>query len=285
MIKVNGYIIKTETYPQGEIRLNNFSNFFAVNKESDVSIEWFWNGENSEMMELYFVVKHLKEIKRSSTMFNLYMPYIPYGRQDRVEDSRNEVFTLKYFADFINSLGFDRVEVIDPHSDVSTALIKNCVADRTFISETIDALAEAVGYDAIFVPDLGAQKRYSLTAVCPVFTGYKERDYQTGKITSYKILGYKKEYKKVLIVDDICSYGGTFLHAAQALKKRGVENIELYVTHCERSVYKGDMLYSGLIDIIYTTNSIMPTLPIVAKDGKKNITPIKIAEISYVKAG
>ena len=94
----------------------------------------------------------------------------------------------------------------------------------------------------------------------------------------------RKCAKKILIVDDICSYGGTFLQAAKALKKKGVENIDLYVTHCERSVYKGEMLYSGLIDNIYTTNSIMPMEPIVCKEGAKFVAPIHIGELSYVKA-
>lgn len=283
MIKVNGYIIKTESFPQGEIKISNFDTFFSANKTSDISIEWFWSGENSEMVELYFIVKHLKEIKRSSTMYVLYLPYIPYARQDRVYDSQAEVFTLKYFTEFINSLEFDRVEVLDPHSDVSTALIKNCTVDRKFVADVIEGLL-GNEYDALFMPDLGAQKRYSSLVSYPNFTGYKDRDYETGEITSYKILGYKKEYKKILIVDDICSYGGTFLQAAKALKKKGVENIDLYVTHCERSVYKGEMLYSGLIDNIYTTNSIMPMEPIVCKEGAKFVAPIHIGELSYVKA-
>ena len=52
------------------------------------------------------------------------MPYIPNARMDRVKNS-DEVFTLKYFAEFINDLKFDTVEVLDPHSNVSTALIDN----------------------------------------------------------------------------------------------------------------------------------------------------------------
>ncbi|WP_418583591.1 hypothetical protein [Holdemanella porci] len=44
------------------------------------------------------------------------------------------------------------------------------------------------------------------------------------------------------------------------------------------------MLYSGLIDNIYTTNSIMPMEPIVCKEGAKFVAPIHIGELSYVKA-
>ena len=41
---------------------------------------------------------------------------------DRVKN-RDEVFTLKWFAEFINSLGFESVKVLDPHSNVAMALI------------------------------------------------------------------------------------------------------------------------------------------------------------------
>lgn len=43
---------------------------------------------------------------------------------DRVKNP-DEVFTLKYFCEFINDLKFDVVYVNDPHSDVSMALLNN----------------------------------------------------------------------------------------------------------------------------------------------------------------
>ena len=62
--------------------------------------------------------------------------------------------------------------------------------------------------------------------------------------------------KDILIVDDICSKGGTFFYTAKALKDAGANRIFLYVTHCENTVLDGEMIKSGLIDKIYTTNSI-----------------------------
>lgn len=284
MIKVNGYPVNFETFPEGEFRMNKFKDIFAHNKQDKISIEWFWNGDNSEMMELYFVVKHLKKIKGAGTWFALYMPYVPYGRQDRVEDSVNEIFTLKHFADFINSLEFDMVQVLDPHSDVTMALIDNSTDDKALIVNIINGLIEDNEYDALFMPDLGAQKRYSSLLAYPNFSGYKVRDYATGEITGYKILDYKKDYKNILIIDDLCSYGGTFLRAAKELKKKGVSNIDMYVTHCETNIYKGDLLYSGLINQIYTTNSIMPMQSIVCKGGQKSVTLIQKCAISYFEA-
>ena len=42
------------------------------------------------------------------------------------------------------------------------------------------------------------------------------------------------------------------------LKELGATNIYLYVTHCENSIYDGELLKNnGLIEKIYTTDSIL----------------------------
>jgi ribose-phosphate pyrophosphokinase len=63
--------------------------------------------------------------------------------------------------------------------------------------------------------------------------------------------------KDVIIIDDICSRGGTFYHSAKALKEAGAANIYLYVTHCENTIHEGELLNSDLIKHIYTTDSIL----------------------------
>lgn len=60
----------------------------------------------------------------------------------------------------------------------------------------------------------------------------------------------------VLIVDDICSRGGTFTHTAKALKDAGADEIYLYVTHCENTIRDGSVLTDGLITHVFTSDSI-----------------------------
>ena len=66
----------------------------------------------------------------------------------------------------------------------------------------------------------------------------------------------KVKDRNILIIDDICSKGGTFTHTAKALKAAGADEIYLYVTHCEPTIYKGSVLTDGLIEKVFTTNSI-----------------------------
>ena len=50
--------------------------------------------------------------------------------------------------------------------------------------------------------------------------------------------------------------GGTFFYSAKALKDLGANNIYLYVSHCENSIFEGELLKTDFIKKIYTTNSI-----------------------------
>jgi ribose-phosphate pyrophosphokinase len=88
----------------------------------------------------------------------------------------------------------------------------------------------------------------------------KKRDWQTGKILGLDVINAENIVgKDVLIVDDICSRGGTFYHSAKALKAAGAKSVSLYVTHLEETVTLGEMAASdGLVDHIYTTESIFP---------------------------
>lgn len=65
----------------------------------------------------------------------------------------------------------------------------------------------------------------------------------------------------MLIIDDICSKGGTFYHSAKKLKELGANKIYLYVSHCENTIYAGELLKdNGLIEKIFTTDSILTDL-------------------------
>lgn len=220
-----------------------------------IKVEWLYEGD-SELFTLICVKRHI-DCHFSSRDVVLDMPYIPHARMDRVK-SDEDVFTLKYFAEIINSLHFSTVWVRDAHSNVSLALIDN-VCDmgvRPYIRQAI----ELSGANAMFYPDEGAMKRYSDQSELPYAFGMKKRDWQTGKILGLDIINPENIVgKDVLIVDDICSRGGTFYHSAKALKAAGAKSVSLYVTHCEETIILGELAASdGLVDHVYTTESIFP---------------------------
>ncbi|QFG14312.1 phosphoribosyl pyrophosphate transferase [Mycobacterium phage Tourach] len=161
--------------------------------------------------------------------FVLFLPYLPAARADR-----GTPFGLRVYADMINNCAYaEHVMVIDPHSPVANRLVRNiCPLEPLPL---LDRALESQGhwrYDAIIAPDKGAvdragaiAKHYGLDlVVCD-----KERDFETGRITKYKVpvLSTKGKY---LVVDDICDGGGTFaLLASEALISKS--NLDLWVTH------------------------------------------------------
>jgi len=247
MISVNGQKITAEHFPDGTLRLNIAP---AVGK-ADIS----WQFENNEeMITLYFIVKHLRE--HGTTALTLNMPYIPNARMDRVKNE-DEVFTLKYFAEFINSLNFESVTVRDPHSAVSLQFIERikCEDIRPSVIKLCDKLL--TDKDVVFFPDAGSCKRYQGHINKPFIYGVKQRDWKTGKIMGLNVEGNIPQTPfNVLIIDDISSYGGTFYHSAKKLKEIGANKIWLYITHCENSILQGELIKSGLVEKIYTTRSV-----------------------------
>lgn len=274
MITSDAFDIASSKFPDGTLKLNFYSNLEFYDT---VCIAWKYKDE-SELIKLIYIKKHLQQTFPDRKV-SLFMPYIPNARMDRTHIRCREVFTLKYFCEVINSLNFDKVYVVDPHSNVSTALLNNLVV------LPIDAILDNIqrGYFAneapvIYYPDAGAMKRYSGMFSHPPVYGNKTRDWDTGEITGLTLEGAVDlvKGKPVLIVDDICSAGGTFYHAAKALKEAGAGDISLYVTHCEETIFKGAlwkaMQNDGLIDKVFTTDSIERT-----DDSQLHVAPISIS--------
>lgn len=255
MIKVNNIEIKQGQFPDGTLLMKFNSTMDKPDFNNNMLIEWYYEND-AELFSLICVKRHMDRIYPNNDVI-LYMPYIPHARMDRVK-SNEDVFTLKYFCEIINSLCFKTVYVRDAHSNVSLALLNNVVDEgvENYIYKAIIASKA----DALFFPDEGAMKRYSDKSEKPYAFGMKKRDWETGKILGLDIINAENiKDKNVLIVDDICSRGGTFYHSAKALKAAGAKSVSLYVTHCEKTIVLGEMASTGgLVDHVYTTKSIFP---------------------------
>ena len=264
MIKVNDIEVKIDKFPDGTPRINLDPDKIHE-EEFDGSpcmlIDWFYEN-NDEMFYLMLVKKHL-ERHFTGVDYYLHMPYIPNARMDRVKNN-DEVFTLKYFCDFINWLNFTTVYVLDAHSDVSPALLNNCVCgnSKEFIERIIKIIPEPL---VLYFPDAGAAKRYSdLFPGIMYCYGEKKRDWKTGKILGLEIKdnGIDLTNKSILMIDDIISYGGSLFYSANALKELGVSKIYAYATHTENSILdseKGTLIKAiedETVERLFTTNSL-----------------------------
>ena len=185
----------------------------------------------------------------------LYINYLLGARCDR-RFSENETLDLKIIADFINGLGFNKVYILKPHSDVSLALIENSFTVSVTAQLVSTCIAEQkIDTDnlSIISPDAGASKwiEKELGSKIPFIQCSKDRDVATGEIKGVVIPTNPKE--NCIIVDDLCDGGATFTNIAKALKEKGAKNIYLVVTHAILS--KGLSPFEGLINKIYCTDS------------------------------
>lgn len=246
--------VEPEYYPDGTMKINLPMDIRT--KENPVRIIWNYENE-AELLRLIYITGHIRAQYQCDT--ELFLPYLPNARMDRVHET-HEVFTLKYFCGIINSLGFSRVTVLDVHSSVGAALLDRVTVQQPdrYFTEAKEACGFRPETDCIFFPDEGSCKRYA--GLCKGFAhiafGIKKRDWETGKILGLDVIGEIPQGAKILIVDDICAYGGTVFHSAKKLKALGAGEIHVFFSHCENSIAQGELFKGDLIAGIYTTDSI-----------------------------
>ena len=214
------------------------------------------------LAQLVDAVRHITDVAVS----HLQLAWLPWARQDR-HMVAGDSFALKVFANQLNTLNFDKIFILDPHSDAAAAAINNCVAipQETCLlqSETLRR-AIAQGELMLVAPDAGALKKIHNVAKATAAKNYailtKERDVASGNLTGFALVAGEVAGKDLLIVDDLCDAGGTFIGSAQVLREAGARSVSLYVTHGIFSKGVENLLNNG-IDAIYTTTSFTsPTL-------------------------
>jgi ribose-phosphate pyrophosphokinase len=256
MILVNGEKVQFTKFPNGETKLEEESVSHGLHLMfPKVSFKYENDGD---LVKLMFVKNYLDSIfKDNRTVLTVY--YMPYSRMDRSED--RSAFTLKYVANFINNLNFYKVRIVEPHSDVTNALIDN--VEPLYVNvDLLPKVIEQVGFhgevDRIFYPDAGASKRYVGKFKFPYMVGNKSRDFKTGRIEGLEIMGdCPLQPRTAIIVDDLSSKGGTFIHSAKALREIGFKNVYLLVAHCEDTIFDGEIFKTDLINGVFTTNTII----------------------------
>lgn len=268
MLIVNRRIVKVGHFPAGEQNILDFN--LSILPDNVYNITWKYESDE-ELVSLIYIVSHIRNFYPNSDI-NLKMPYIPHARMDRVKSDK-EVFTLKYFAQVINSLNFKAVYTLDAHSDSSLALIDRIhnASPDTIIADVIWNIPEIdVRQLVVYFPDAGAYKRYKdLRSISnyPKVYGEKIRNWQTHRIEGLNVVtnGVELKGKSVLLIDDIISYGGTFYHSILKLKELGVDNIYIYASHVENAMIdteKGTLIKlidDGTVNMLYTTDSIFKT--------------------------
>lgn len=211
---------------------------------------------------------------------HLYVPYFLGSRSDRQFEQGSNNYLKDVICPIINSLNFESITVLDPHSDVLEACIKGFrkesnlrlvefslshlkyIPDELEEWQKISDMYSKNGY-ILVSPDAGASKKiYKIAEQIgykgDIITCSKDRDVD-GKLTKTIVpIEHKHLRKDYIIIDDICDGGRTFINIAKELKTYMQNDphagkIYLIVTHSIFSKGTNELLQ--YFDSIYTTNS------------------------------
>lgn len=273
-------------FPAGEVGINlDFTPQYAEQLRNAKSVTFLARIKNSnDFFELAQVVDAVRQYCLAAVIkipvLNLILPYIPYSRQDRV-CAKGDSFSLKVFANLINSLEFERVVVADPHSNISVSLINNCVALSQFnIVDKTQYLRTTLGAGIFVAPDEGSIKKTSELAKYfnheRFVPASKIRNLSTGQILGISVQENDFKGRDVVVCDDICDGGFTFTLLAQELNKRNVGKISLFVVF---GIFSKGLrcLYEGGISEVITTDAFSTSTPNDAVEGK--FTQVSITKL------
>lgn len=213
---------------------------------------------SDDVMALLLLTDALR--RAGAREIDLKLPYVPYGRQDRV-CAPGESLALRVFCDLINAQRYSEVWVLDPHSDVIGALL-----DRLHVVHAADVLAELSAEvlprdrTILVAPDAGALKKIDVISkrlLCPYIRADKTRDTTTGAITGTVVYSEHVGNCDLLVVDDICDGGRTFVELAAVLRPLTTGRLLLYISHGIFS--RGPEVLTEHYDVVFVANSFLPS--------------------------
>lgn len=237
--------LSTTNFHSGEFIIPKFD----YKKCDEIEVQCFYDND-ADITALLLLGAHLREIEQITGDIELFIPYIPYSRMDRFTEKEYEQFTA--LKSLLSNFYYNNIYTVDlhnPSTDKGIEVIDDLI-NYNFVNN----------YDAIILPDKTAFLRYTNKFGFDKRMVVFDKIRKDGEIISQIVFNNTHVLdKNFLIVDDICSRGGTFVNAAKLVKETytpEVEvNIDLLVTHTENGVFTGELFEH--IRKLYTTDSIL----------------------------
>lgn len=228
------------------------------------TVIWHYDNDGS-IFELLLLEQVMFQLQKP---YDLVIGYMPYSRMDRIQENTT-AFSLELLCKLLanNTLMLNKVLVSDPHSPVTLAMFhKYGIPAEELNYSLADAVMEYANVDLenawIVFPDKGAALRYDESKYPNVIICEKTRDFATGRITNMTAHIHKQTTTPdtnapLIIIDDLCSYGGTFIRAIDAVKELNdvaSTNAWLIVTHAEKAIDEGSVM--NTFNKVFCTDSI-----------------------------
>lgn len=271
MLYLNDNEVKFIILPNQEKRLDLPLEF--INNLHENIVLWTYETDAS-IFELLLFDEVMAKLEHR---YKLVIGYMPYSRMDRVHEA-NTAFSLKVIVQLLSeqTSALEEVFVLDPHSPETLNKFKEFgmkvqEIDYSLADEVMEFANVNLDETWIVFPDKGAANRYDYYKYPNVIICEKTRNFATGAIESVKVetssnTFITKEMKpNLIVIDDLCSYGGTFIKVLEAIEKHPDINFDeawLIVTHAEKAMEEGKILEK--YDKVFCTDSI--SVPAESKD-------------------
>lgn len=236
---------KLNRFPDGEVMFE-----FTAKLDRKESMHIICRIKSAE--DLFILLQIGDILNRHGIEFELSILYLMSMRMDRVMDF-NRPYNLQIVSNLINSIKPRKVKIIEPHSDKTTLLLQNSEGIPTTGSIPIEELNPST---VICFPDKGAYDRY-ITEVFPHLEKCfceKERD-MLGALVGFNLkkglINFNERH--ILVIDDLCDGGGTFIGVGELLKKEPIGKLSIFITHAIQK--QGLEKLSKMYDEIFITNS------------------------------
>lgn len=277
--------MKLNRYPDNTTYVNNTmlgEQVFRINKYEDLwYLNQFVDAFHSQYSTLTSIIKP-----------NIIIPNLIDAQADR-RFNKGESSGLKLVLKFLNGLEANfkifhphNAEVVEIFMD-NVEIIDNSQFINSVLVQTDEILkSEKKGNLILFSSDAGGFKPLmkladKLNWQGEVYGASKSRKYEDGKSKLIQTID-KQDFKgkDILIIDDICVYGGTFLGLAKMLKERNCGKLYLAISHL--TVENPNPELFSIFNTVFTTNSKYEEyFPILHKDKggalkAKNLEVIKM---------
>lgn len=212
---------------------------------------------NDNLMELIVMVDALR--RASAGRITAVIPYFGYARQDRRVRSARVPITAKVVADFLSSVGVDRVLTVDLHAEQIQGFF-DVPVDNVFASPVLldDMRKKSLVSPVVVSPDIGGVVRARAVAKLLNDADLAIIDKRRPKANVSQVMHIIGDVKDrdCIIVDDMIDTGGTLCKAAEALKEQGAKRVFAYATHAVFSGNAPEIISNSVIDELIITDTI-----------------------------
>jgi ribose-phosphate pyrophosphokinase len=238
-----------ETFPDGEIGVQILE---SVRGKDVFVLQSVARHPNFYLMELLILVDALKRASARSIV--AVIPYFGYARQDRRGRGR-EPITAKLVADLLEKAGVTRVLTMDLHAEQIQGFFDIPVDNLYARPLLVEAVQQwRLEKPVVVAPDLGSIKlARAFSESLKVDLAIVDKRRVNAKTVEMNALIGEVDKRDVLLVDDMCSTGGTLKTAAWVCKNAGAKRICAAVTH---GLLMGSAFEESAIEKMLISNTV-----------------------------